>query len=502
MRIELRSREVDKIHKRRHHYDIPEWQRGEVWSLEKKQLLIDSMLRGWHIPKFYFLKTSDSPESWEVIDGQQRLATIFEFLENELSLSEETGSEFGGAYYSDLRPEISDRFDDFKLDYEEVIEADPGEAQEYYIRLQQGLQLTAAEQLNAVPGNLTSFIRRLSKHDFLAKKVAVRDYRLAHFDICCKIVAIDVEGFGMRLRLPELRHFLQSNASFSNRSNVAKRVQRTLDYLNEEIFLEWCPILRNRSLVQSFATLTASMLRCGSATRMGARLKEFFEAFAHDLVREVEKGHSATDKDLLQFQATISANVLTGPHTRHKILLRKLLLFDTTLAEFLGPESVIESDMVASLADMSKAIQDSVYALNTEYSGRRGEDLFKPTNETNQALSALPQPVTTMGEYGTFIDNLYFLFYEGTANGQRFGSTIPEAVTDIRDLRTQIRHDVDHGKPARIRAKHKSVANVLRKYSNVSSPQMVSPESFLLIQARILSALRDMLLKLRSDLSG
>ncbi len=112
MKMELRSREIDKIHKRRDRYDIPDWQRGEVWSTEKKQDLIDSVLRDWHIPKLYLVKVSEAPEAWEVADGQQRLATIFEFLDNKLPLSPASAEEFGGSYYQDLNPDVSDRFVD------------------------------------------------------------------------------------------------------------------------------------------------------------------------------------------------------------------------------------------------------------------------------------------------------------------------------------------------------------------------------------------------------
>jgi uncharacterized protein with ParB-like and HNH nuclease domain len=57
-----------------------------VWPQDKKQLLIDTILRGWKLPKFYFAKTSEAPEEFEVVDGQQRLATSFEFFENKLPL--------------------------------------------------------------------------------------------------------------------------------------------------------------------------------------------------------------------------------------------------------------------------------------------------------------------------------------------------------------------------------------------------------------------------------
>ena len=64
-------RAIDKVFRRRDRYDIPDWQREEVWNDEKKQRLVDSILRGWKVPKFYFVKTSQ--DGYLVEDGQQRL---------------------------------------------------------------------------------------------------------------------------------------------------------------------------------------------------------------------------------------------------------------------------------------------------------------------------------------------------------------------------------------------------------------------------------------------
>jgi len=52
-------RALDKIYKRRDRYLIPEWQRGDVWNMERQQQLIDSILRGWKLPKFYFVKSDN-----------------------------------------------------------------------------------------------------------------------------------------------------------------------------------------------------------------------------------------------------------------------------------------------------------------------------------------------------------------------------------------------------------------------------------------------------------
>src|SRR2546422_1454877 len=82
------KRAIDKIFRRRDRYDIPDWQRQEVWNREKKQRLIDSILRGWKLPKFYFIEGVG--ENYLVEDGQQRLNAIWEFFSNELPLSAES----------------------------------------------------------------------------------------------------------------------------------------------------------------------------------------------------------------------------------------------------------------------------------------------------------------------------------------------------------------------------------------------------------------------------
>jgi uncharacterized protein with ParB-like and HNH nuclease domain len=126
MEMESREQAIDKIYKRRNRYEIPEYQREEVWGVPEKQLLIDTILRGWKLPKFYFVKTSST--GYEVVDGQQRLAAIFDFLDGELELSPETSAEFDGALsYDDLDDEVSDSFDDYLIDFDEIEDASEGE---------------------------------------------------------------------------------------------------------------------------------------------------------------------------------------------------------------------------------------------------------------------------------------------------------------------------------------------------------------------------------------
>jgi len=113
MKMELRSRAIDKVYKRRDRIEMPDYQREEVWSDIQKRTLIDSILRGWHLPKFYFRKLDEG--SFECVDGQQRLTAIWEFYDNHLQLDPAAAKRFGGATYAALHEEFPDGFDDFEI---------------------------------------------------------------------------------------------------------------------------------------------------------------------------------------------------------------------------------------------------------------------------------------------------------------------------------------------------------------------------------------------------
>jgi len=169
-------RALDKIYKRRDRYDIPEWQRGEVWDEVRKKALVDSVLRGWKLPKFYFVRLND--EDYEVVDGQQRLTAIYEFFANTLPLSDESAQVFGGPFYKDLKTKVADAFDDFEIEYDEIEDATEEELKEFFQRLQQGLPLTSSEKLNSVHSKLRDFCQKLAKHPFFTTSVSVPDTRL------------------------------------------------------------------------------------------------------------------------------------------------------------------------------------------------------------------------------------------------------------------------------------------------------------------------------------
>lgn len=83
----------------------PGYQRRRVWKdNKKKSLLIESLMLRIPIPAFYFYENEDGV--YQVIDGQQRLTTIKEFVNGEFRL---TGLEYLGRDYNKKKFEDLDK---------------------------------------------------------------------------------------------------------------------------------------------------------------------------------------------------------------------------------------------------------------------------------------------------------------------------------------------------------------------------------------------------------
>ena len=309
MKMNACRRALDKIYKRRDRYEIPEWQRGEVWNTERKQVLIDSIFCGWKLPKFYFVKYDE--ESFEVVDGQQRLTAIYDFFSNELSLSESSEADFGGPFYKDLKQTISDSFDDFEIEYDEIEDAAEEELKDFFQRLQQGLPLTSSEKLNSVHSKLRDHCKTLCKHPFFRSSIALGDTRFAHFDIACKAAAIEVEGIDCGLRFEEIKKVFEDQKSFSASSAVGKRLKTALDFLSVA-FPSKEMGLKNRTIVQSLITFACRVVTTKKTKGMEVAFAKFVRSFIRELSKQVELGQAATDYDYIRFQKSINANVRAG----------------------------------------------------------------------------------------------------------------------------------------------------------------------------------------------
>jgi hypothetical protein len=216
-----------------------------------------------------------------------------------------------------------------------------------------------------------------------------------------------------------------------------------------------------------------------------------------ELAEQVEMGQSAIDSDYVTFQRSVSANVKGGAKMRQEILLRKLFRIAPELADVFDPSVIAESGVNGRIGELGKSVSEIVGQINGVYATKHGEDLFKPTNKTTQAFLRIQKAARDRDGYKAFIDDLYFLFRESI--GTRLNGTWPQSFAHVNDLRTDVRHDVDHGDAGKVRAKRRKAGTTFALYGGSGTPDTIEPVKFPLVQANILGAiegdLRALLLK-------
>ena len=489
MKMRLQPRAIDKVYKRRDRIEMPDFQREEVWSIDKKRLLIDSILRGYRLPKFYFRKLDN--QTFECVDGQQRLSAIFDFYENRLGLNPVTAARVGGQLYSELPDNISDEFDDYEIDIEEIQDSTDEELEELFQRLQFGTPLNTAEKLNATSGGLRNFCHSVANSRFFDEKIALRDPRYAHFEIVTMWALIEARGILPQMRLPQLQAFLTENRQFSTASEIAKRLRAAVEFL-DQAFPERSQYLRNRANVLTACMLAGRVIDQGLNTHSSAKtFGRFVERFFMQLATEVEKGVRATDKELVRYQQAITSGSTGGDsiRTRIEILTKRLATDEAEFAPLLGAYRAASDEAARSISELANECRDAVYSTNRQYSADHGEDLFKMTTESSAALSTLAIPCRDQRQYGDLVDALYMLVYEGSGSCARLPSPPPDFAMDVKFLRTALRHDVDHGDQKDIAKKKVRSGDVFAKYSGKRTAEECGPEDFIRTQVRILEGM-------------
>ncbi|MDH6355836.1 hypothetical protein M2132_002186 [Dysgonomonas sp. PH5-45] len=174
----------------------PQYQRTSVWSETKKKLLIDSMLRGYDLPKFYLRATPNDPlYEYEVTDGQQRIRAITEFMSEDrdekyhLDSTIINGVNTNNLDYANLG-ELKDSFDNYELNIAIIDETTPEEIRSLFARLQMGAQLNQVELRHALASNIGSAIFSVvENHPFFAN-CKIPNIRFKHQDYLDHVMTI------------------------------------------------------------------------------------------------------------------------------------------------------------------------------------------------------------------------------------------------------------------------------------------------------------------------
>ena len=131
----------------------PYFQRRKVWSPQARSFLIDTILAGYPIPAIQIRQKVDVKKQTtvrEVVDGQQRLTAIFDFLGGGLRILPSQSEGYGGNTYEDLPEESKDHFLDYEIPVAVLSGASESDVLSVFARLNSyTITLNAQEKLNA-----------------------------------------------------------------------------------------------------------------------------------------------------------------------------------------------------------------------------------------------------------------------------------------------------------------------------------------------------------------
>ena len=98
----------------------PEFQRNQVWSKAAKIMLIDTILRNIPMPKIFLQGILRKGDTYRiVIDGQQRLTAILEFLNDGFALDTPYDGQYRLKRFSELPAQIQDEILNYNVDINE-----------------------------------------------------------------------------------------------------------------------------------------------------------------------------------------------------------------------------------------------------------------------------------------------------------------------------------------------------------------------------------------------
>ncbi|MEQ8330031.1 MAG: DUF262 domain-containing protein [Longimicrobiales bacterium] len=285
----------------------PDYQRPAVWTRRQKQLLIDTILRNYDIPKLYWRRTGRKPDTYDVVDGQQRLRAIWEFFGGGFKLAKDAdqidGWDVAGVAYSELPDELRIRFDTYPLDVVLVEDADEDEVREMFLRLQNGTTLRAQEKRNAYPGAMRDFVRHLASHAFF-DSVGFSNSRYTYDLVAAQLVRLEMAGGPTNVKDRDLNRMYEEGRQFDDNGQEARAVKRVLDLLSE-VFPEKTPELTRYNVVALYC-VAAELLASYVRAEFESVLREWFLDFeARRRVQEEKEGEDA-DPEWITYKEKIS----------------------------------------------------------------------------------------------------------------------------------------------------------------------------------------------------
>jgi len=148
----------------------PEFQRNPVWQQPQKDYLIETILLGLPTPEVYYVtRIKPNGESiYVIVDGQQRLRTIIEFVNNEIELKSKIKEYPSIKKFDDLSDTEKQRVWRYPIVVRDLEDSTDDDVRDLFQRLNKySFVLNDQELRNArFKGEFLRVVQELSEHEF------------------------------------------------------------------------------------------------------------------------------------------------------------------------------------------------------------------------------------------------------------------------------------------------------------------------------------------------
>ena len=149
----------------------PPYQRKSIWNNDYKVYFIDTILRNFPCPTI-FLAVELSPTGsvkYHVVDGKQRLLTVFEFVNDEFATSADySDPDYADKYFSQLPNEVKTRLWGYKFTIEYLKTESRKDLNDSFDRLNRNVARLNAQELRHArhAGAFITYVTQLSDDPF------------------------------------------------------------------------------------------------------------------------------------------------------------------------------------------------------------------------------------------------------------------------------------------------------------------------------------------------